>query len=237
MDSLLRVYREQLGSWGDYLTHRGLVHVPSLERLLRAMGDMEEEVFAARVVEAAKFEKKKRRFDRRAPAAETDEEEATGDEGDAEKRQAAADADMLAAVAERLALEKGGAGGAEQPPLPITTAPEDDGGGAFTETRVVDRRSEAPPVDPFSYKARYYWDKFGITYKRGVAADDAVLRQVVHSFVEALQWVMLYYFRGCPSWGWFYCSHYARESSLLVGGARFSPLVYNCLLAPPAAQR
>lgn len=41
----------------------------------------------------------------------------------------------------------------------------------------------------------------GITYKRGVEADDAVLRQVVHSFLEALQWVMLYYYRGCPSWG------------------------------------
>ena len=140
MDTLLRVYREQLGSWGGYLTDRGLVDVPRLERLLRTMGDMEEDVFALRAAEAAKFEKKKRRFDRRgAPAAaavaETDEDEAaTGDELTPEQleaaRQATADADMLAAVASRLALEgaacaAGDAGAVEQPPAAV---PGDDGG-------------------------------------------------------------------------------------------------------------
>ena len=204
MDSLLRVYREQLGSWGTYLTNRGLVHVPSLGRLLRAMGDMEEDVFALRAEEAAKFEKKKKRFDRRAPAAEDDED--TGDESTLKlteaARQASADADMLAAAASRLKLEREGDGpdaGSGEPETAVAE-PEEDEGGAFIETRVIDRRLETAPVDHLNYKARYYWEKFGITYKRGIAADDAVLRQVVHSFIEALQWVMLYYFRGCPSW-------------------------------------
>lgn len=168
LDSLLRVYREQLGSWGDYLSNRGLVHVPSLERLLQAMGAMEEEVFAQRAIEAAKFEKKKNRYDRRAPApaavVETDDEESTGDELSAEARetarQAAADSQMLAAAASRLALQEGTSGPPDVMRAEAVVHADDDGGGAFTETRVIDRRPAAP-VDNLNYKARYYWEKFG----------------------------------------------------------------------------
>ena len=78
--------------------------------------------------------------------------------------------------------------------------------------------SIAPPAAPsVSFKERYYFEKFGIAYGRGFAEDDLVLASLVRSFAEALQWVMLYYYRGVPSWGWFYPFHYSPMTSDLIG--------------------
>ena len=54
----------------------------------------------------------------------------------------------------------------------------------------------AGEVRRVSFKERYYFDKLGVSTGMGIAEDDAVLRQLLQSYVEALQWVMLYYYRG-----------------------------------------
>ena len=41
------------------------------------------------------------------------------------------------------------------------------------------------------------------------AKDDKDVKQVVYKYVEGLQWVMNYYYKGCSSWGWYYPYHYA----------------------------
>ncbi|KAK6177144.1 hypothetical protein SNE40_015305 [Patella caerulea] len=54
------------------------------------------------------------------------------------------------------------------------------------------------------HKRNYYMDK--LEYEN-VTAD--VLEDQAKGYVLAIQWILLYYFEGVPSWGWFYPHHYA----------------------------
>ncbi|CAB4003897.1 5 -3 exoribonuclease 1, partial [Paramuricea clavata] len=56
------------------------------------------------------------------------------------------------------------------------------------------------------YKLRYYREKFKIE------EDDScqeLVKQLCFKYVEAIQWILHYYFNGISSWGWFYPFHYA----------------------------
>lgn len=61
------------------------------------------------------------------------------------------------------------------------------------------------------WKDRYYRLKFH-------AGDDIenVKKSVAVAYREGLQWVLLYYYEGCPSWSWYYPFHYACFASDLT---------------------
>ncbi|QLL34535.1 hypothetical protein HG536_0G03970 [Torulaspora globosa] len=63
------------------------------------------------------------------------------------------------------------------------------------------------------WKDKYYKTKLGFSY------DDAEkLTDLCQNYVEGLQWVLYYYYRGCPSWGWYFHYHYAPRISDLAKG-------------------
>jgi 5'-3' exonuclease len=47
-------------------------------------------------------------------------------------------------------------------------------------------------------------EKLDISYDK---ADE--LRQLVFRYIEGLQWVLNYYYKGVSSWGWFYDYHFS----------------------------
>eukprot|EP00761_Pharyngomonas_kirbyi_P008060 gb/GECH01008071.1/.p1 GENE.gb/GECH01008071.1/~~gb/GECH01008071.1/.p1 ORF type:complete len:1274 (+),score=398.03 gb/GECH01008071.1/:1-3822(+) len=57
------------------------------------------------------------------------------------------------------------------------------------------------------WKQRYYERKFQEPFS------SELTRRIVKSYIEGLQWVLLYYYQGCPSWGWYYPFHYAPFAS------------------------
>jgi 5'-3' exoribonuclease 2 len=62
------------------------------------------------------------------------------------------------------------------------------------------------------YTERYYEQKFH------VEPNDVEFRnKVARSYAEGLQWVLLYYLQGCPSWTWYYPYHYAPFAGDFVG--------------------
>jgi len=54
------------------------------------------------------------------------------------------------------------------------------------------------------HKNHYYRDKMKIN----LTSSDQ-LKIYVEQYIEALQWILKYYYQGCPSWSWFYPHHYA----------------------------
>jgi 5'-3' exoribonuclease 1 len=54
------------------------------------------------------------------------------------------------------------------------------------------------------HKDYYYRSKLKIDF---ISTDQ--LQKYVEEYIEALQWILKYYYQGCPSWSWFYPHHYA----------------------------
>lgn len=64
-----------------------------------------------------------------------------------------------------------------------------------------------------NWKDQYYKNKFGFSID-----DSEKLTELTENYVEGLQWVLYYYYKGCASWGWYYRYHYAPRISDLEKG-------------------
>lgn len=65
------------------------------------------------------------------------------------------------------------------------------------------------------WKSSYYRNKFQV---KSAEESEALIRDVAENYLEGLQWVLLYYYRGVASWGWFYRYHYAPKISDIALG-------------------
>lgn len=233
LDELMTVYKEKLVLMGGYICDKGVIDFDCLQVLLDTVSKNEAEVFRERAKTKAKF-------------AARDERDASRDARYKEKwtlqnEQEDEDATFaLDVVAEQLqggGKTAGTAGGAAAGAG--TAQGEDDDAGSWQggeeeddglDDEVKTLMPLNPNVDPdqavkaaqlaaatpaSDFKARYYYSKMGIG--AGIDGSDVTKARMVASFAEALQWVMLYYYQGVPSWGWFYPFHYAPMTSDLVG--------------------
>ncbi|KAE8221479.1 hypothetical protein CF319_g5174 [Tilletia indica] len=57
-------------------------------------------------------------------------------------------------------------------------------------------------------KKQYYKEKMEIDFH-----DDEAMHSLAFRYIEGLQWVLRYYYKGVASWGWFYNYHYAPQIS------------------------
>lgn len=102
---------------------------------------------------------------------------------------------------------------------------EEEDEGQVAILRVLDNYSKAPVVDVTPDEAQasldkkykdkfaewrneYYQEKFGFSLH-----DEDQIRALTENYVEGLQWVLFYYYRGVASWSWFYRYHYSPKIS------------------------
>lgn len=83
----------------------------------------------------------------------------------------------------------------------------------FEDEEFVAESKEVYNKKFLDWKDHYYKDKLGFSIH-----DKEPLVDITKHFIEGLQWVLFYYYRGCQSWNWYYRYHYApRISDLIVG--------------------
>lgn len=203
---LLRVYRQLLETHGgEYLTENGkLINIKLLQELFQIIGDQEEEILINRAVEESK-RRRNRRGGERAPQStqhEIDETQvhnalaALRDDDDDDAPPPLLDDDELDEdEAEKALLEALDGEFETKVALEIEESEREvlmlTGSESFQET-----------------KWNYYERKFKIPRGNGDANNSALV-QVKKHYLEALKWVLAYYFQGPPSWSWFYPYHYA----------------------------
>lgn len=63
------------------------------------------------------------------------------------------------------------------------------------------------------WKDKYYKDKLHFS----IYDEDQIIELTQH-YIEGLQWVLYYYYKGCPSWNWYFRYHYAPRISDIAKG-------------------
>eukprot|EP01138_Halocafeteria_seosinensis_P005034 gb/GECG01005147.1/.p1 GENE.gb/GECG01005147.1/~~gb/GECG01005147.1/.p1 ORF type:complete len:1649 (+),score=221.87 gb/GECG01005147.1/:1-4947(+) len=254
MDDLFRSYRKYLPSLGGYLVDRGEINFERVETILTDVAQWEPQILQdrkERLREIREREQKTRHLmrDRGYEVEDSDNEsESSG---------------SMLAPPEAFEDDDGGNGAAEDTSVEETPLPsEDDDEEESDENELPNMTTDASveqimaareKLDREDLKGQYYLDKFGIG--PGIPGSSSLKQKLVQSFAEALQWVMYYYYRGVPSWGWFYPFHYAPMTSDLQNldslqiefsqGRPFLPFqqLLGCLpsasakFLPPAYQR
>lgn len=69
-----------------------------------------------------------------------------------------------------------------------------------------------------------------INYYNTVKIFSEVLLDQAEGYVRAIQWNLYYYYKGCPSWCWYYPHHYAPYISDITG---FKDLQFEFELGEP----
>jgi 5'-3' exoribonuclease 1 len=102
---------------------------------------------------------------------------------------------------------------------------DDDEEGQLAVLRVFRQYDRAPVIDIspeeaqagiqkkydqrfYEWKNAYYQSRFGFGLD-----DDVKMKELTENYVEGLQWVLYYYYRGVVSWPWYYRYHYAPRIS------------------------
>ncbi|RAL43182.1 hypothetical protein DM860_009964 [Cuscuta australis] len=204
IDLLIYVYKKEFKNLGGYLVDIEMVDDPKcgfiklsrVERFILSVGTFEEKIFMKRL---AIKEKKNRRL---ALEARDDDEE----NGDIE----------------------------DNVPSFVPNTQENDIPSILENTKELKRKlkeiirhnadtfkhgviAEKVKLGSHGWRERYYMLKFNLERNADV---EETRKDVVQHYTEGLLWVLLYYFNGVPSWGWYYPHHYGPFASDMKGMAQ-----------------
>ncbi|NXW02504.1 XRN1 exoribonuclease, partial [Fregetta grallaria] len=176
---LYRTYMAILPELGGYINENGHLNLKRFEKYLTRLSDFDREHFSEVFVDLKWFESKVGNKYLNEAAGIAAEEARKNKQ----KKQKAQENSICLA-----ALEKN-EGGVVTPKTVLEDEPEDDD---LFETEFR------------QYKRTYYMTKMGVE----VVSDDFLADQA-ECYVQAIQWILHYYYHGVQSWSWYYPYHYA----------------------------
>ncbi|KAL5015240.1 hypothetical protein ScPMuIL_009510 [Solemya velum] len=178
---LWRTYKEILPSCGGYLNDGGYLNLERFEKYLAALTKFEISKFSEELVDLKYFEGKRA------------EKSARHNRKAKAKKETTKTNNAFASLVD-LEID-------EFSEIPNSVIENNDEKGTLTD--------DSEEIDTFDaefelHKRNYYMTK--LEYEK---VTPMVLLEQAEGYVRAIQWILLYYYRGVPSWSWFYPQHYA----------------------------
>lgn len=242
IDKLVNLYKDIVHSTGGYLTKNGKVNLGRVEKIMRGIGKMEDEIFKRRRENDLKFRERERAKRRRSqndrdrpaytpggqfapiplggeykgPKQMTNIRQTARDmrlQDDKNKEAAASLVAMLRKKSSSSAPDS--SAGAASSPAKNTSAADNRTSPATHSKRKRDEDDDEPADDVRLWEDG--WKERYFRNKFDVSMKDYNFRRtVVKSYVQGLCWVLSYYYQGCASWKWFFPFHYAPFASDFV---------------------
>lgn len=222
IDILLKIYKELQGQLGGYICDGGRVNLERAQMIMQGLAKVEPTIFEKRQM---KEERRLENINRRKAEEQALRKEQEASEPEVKRSRFTPQIEIVTPQSvgqsnkeiieqQRFIREKNiEAAKALKANLLEPLAEPENGSTASVD---IDIDSEAP-VDIVKLweagaRERYYVSKFNIKPEQV----DEFAKKVALSYVEGFCWVLAYYYRGCPSWKWFYPFHYAPFAADLV---------------------
>ena len=236
IDRLIAIYKEIAVKYPDptnpYLTKDGIVNLQRVQYVLQELGEAEDEIFKRRQENEIRFKERRKRQKQqqhqnidsvwmRPEAIATGHRPRVFDNtrGEAYRLRTAANdfcnTDNLSAAQKLKAmLREGGQTSTDIRLTQSDSVPQTNPNQTETKKRKREDDSDSEPEDLVQlfndgWKERYYYHKFDCT---SISISE-ISSMVAEEYIKGCQWVLLYYYQGCPDWKWFYPFHYAPFAS------------------------
>eukprot|EP00743_Colponemidia_sp_Colp-15_P012377 GILK01014058.1.p1 GENE.GILK01014058.1~~GILK01014058.1.p1 ORF type:complete len:1454 (+),score=268.17 GILK01014058.1:274-4362(+) len=200
LDSLLDIYKESLPLMGGYVTEMGVIDWSRAEILIHRIGALERDVLLERAEEREQFEKKRHR--------RGGNDFNNNHNGSQYQQRSRPQAPLEVAGASSASVIGSSSVSASVDEL------DDEAEEVSEDLKFLRDLTAMMGEGMEAAKHWYYREKLGIDCKtpQGQSIKTAMLK----SYLEGLQWVLFYYYRGVPSWNWFFPFHYAPMASDFV---------------------
>ncbi|MEN2496252.1 MAG: 5'-3' exoribonuclease 2 [Marteilia pararefringens] len=188
IDRIVKIYLNNCQQHHDYLTDKGIVNFKQVQNILNDLGKFEDGIFQKRY---------QRELERSINSNRRQNSFNSSSNSFPKKIAKDADNDPQLSLADFIE--------------PVN--PEQESNNQSFDISVnksdieVNEEEDTIQFHTPGWKQRYYKEKFGVDNPQEFSQD------VVFQYCRGLSWVMQYYFKGCPSWKWFYPYHYAPFAS------------------------
>ncbi|XP_019197803.1 PREDICTED: 5'-3' exoribonuclease 3-like isoform X2 [Ipomoea nil] len=207
LDLLLYVYKEGFKNRGDYLVDmervddpRGYIKLSRVQRFILSVGEFEEKIFKKRM------EIREKRVRRVLLESRDDDAEEVNMENMTNQFDVAVSLGSDNPQTSDVSLALSNTKDLKQELKDIIRANAD----TFKYGGAVDKVK----FGEAGWRERYYTEKFKVESGGDI---ESTRKAVVAKYTEGLHWVLLYYYKGVPSWNWFYPYHYGPLASDLKG--------------------
>lgn len=182
LPTLFQAYMDILPSLDGYINEGGILNLDRLEVLMERLARFDRDIFLENYTDLQYFKAKR-------GANDTEAFDATIEEIKADM-----DMDLSALIK----------ASAEMFMDDDDDEDEEDGGGPRPSAEDIESDPELFEKEFAAYKRNYYMTKMGY----GDFNEESRAEQA-ECYIRALQWTLLYYYRGVSSWAWYYPHHYA----------------------------